>query len=54
MTKAITRRTFGMAAGATGLALGTGVAPRLLVAAEGRVVVIGGGPGGAMAQMLEH
>jgi sulfide dehydrogenase [flavocytochrome c] flavoprotein chain len=48
MTKGIGRREFGMAAGAAGLALGAvGVAPKLLKAAEGRVVVIGGGPGGA-------
>jgi sulfide dehydrogenase [flavocytochrome c] flavoprotein subunit len=48
MTKGISRREFGMAAGSAGLALGTGgVAPTLLKAAEGRVVVIGGGPGGA-------
>ncbi len=47
MIEPITRREFGVAAGATGLALGAGMAPTLLKAAEGRVVVIGGGPGGA-------
>jgi sulfide dehydrogenase [flavocytochrome c] flavoprotein subunit len=48
MTQDITRRQFGVVAGATGLALGAaGMAPALLEAAEGRVVVIGGGPGGA-------
>ena len=46
MKQNITRRDFGVAA--AGLALGTaGIAPGLLGAAEGRVVVIGGGPGGA-------
>jgi len=48
MMQSVTRRDFGVAAGATGLALGAaGMAPRLLAAAEGRVVVIGGGPAGA-------
>ena len=51
MTKGISRREFGKATGATGatgLALGAaGMAPTLLKAVEGRVVVIGGGPGGA-------
>lgn len=48
MIQSVTRRDFGVAAGATGLALGAaGMAPRLLAAAEGRVVVIGGGPAGA-------
>jgi sulfide dehydrogenase [flavocytochrome c] flavoprotein chain len=47
MTKGISRREFGKATGATGLALGAdAMAPRLLEAAEGRVVVIGGGPAG--------
>ena len=50
MTRHITRREFGVAARATGLALGAaGMAPSLLKVAEGRVVVIGGGPGGATA-----
>lgn len=48
MTKSISRRAFGKATGASGVALGVaGMAPTLLNAAEGRVVVIGGGPGGA-------
>ena len=48
MTKRFSRRGFGKAAGATGAVLGVqGMAPNLLKAAEGRVVVIGGGPGGA-------
>jgi sulfide dehydrogenase [flavocytochrome c] flavoprotein chain len=48
MTQRFSRRGFGKTAGGTGLALGIqGVAPSLLKAAEGRVVVIGGGPGGA-------
>lgn len=48
MISALTRREFGLATGASGLALGTAaLAPGLLNAAEGRVVVIGGGPGGA-------
>jgi NADPH-dependent 2,4-dienoyl-CoA reductase/sulfur reductase-like enzyme len=41
----LTRRRFAQAAGAAGLALGG--APALLKAATGRVVVIGGGAGGA-------
>ena len=47
MIESVTRREFGVAAGATGIALAAGMAPRVLKAAEGRVVVIGGGPGGA-------
>ena len=48
MTRCMSRREFGVAAGASGLALGAaGMAPTVLKAAEGRVVVIGGGPGGA-------
>jgi sulfide dehydrogenase [flavocytochrome c] flavoprotein chain len=48
MSKGIGRREFGKATGATGMALGVaGMAPTLLKAVEGRVVVIGGGPGGA-------
>jgi sulfide dehydrogenase [flavocytochrome c] flavoprotein subunit len=47
MIESVTRREFGVAAGATGMALAAGMAPRVLKAAEGRVVVIGGGPGGA-------
>ena len=49
MTSSVTRREFGVASGATGLALAVGAGPALLKAAEGRVVVIGGGPGGATA-----
>jgi len=48
MSGPITRRKFGIAASATGLSIGAaGVAPKLPKATEGRVVVIGGGPGGA-------
>jgi len=49
MISSVTRREFGVASGATGLALAVGAGPRLLKAAEGRVVVVGGGPGGATA-----
>lgn len=48
MSKNISRRQFHRSAATVGLALGAhGAAPGLLKAAEGRVVVIGGGPGGA-------
>ena len=49
MIGSVTRREFGVASGATGLALAVGAGPALLKAAEGRVVVVGGGPGGATA-----
>lgn len=50
MNQKLTRRAFGRIAGTVGLALGTqAAAPGVLEAAQGRVVVIGGGPGGATA-----